>query len=35
MQRLLDTNMEQNPGYSEDKHCDEARELIKKLCQAP
>ena len=35
MQRLLDTNMEQRPGYSEDRYCDEARALVKKLCNAP
>ena len=35
MQRLLDTNMEQRPGYSEDCYCDEARALVKKLCNAP
>lgn len=35
MQRLLDTNMEQTPGYSEDKYCDEARTLIQTLCDAP
>lgn len=35
MQRLLDTNFEQCPGYSEDHYCDEARVLIQKLCDAP
>jgi len=35
MQRLLDTNMEQCPGYSEDSYCDQARALIQKLCEAP
>ena len=35
MQRLLETNLEQCPGYSEDHYCDQARELIKKLCDAP
>ena len=32
MQRLLETNMEQTIGYSEDSYCEHARELIKKAC---
>jgi len=35
MEKLMRTNMEQTIGYSEDKYCDEARELLKKLCNAP
>lgn len=35
MEKLMQTNMEQTIGYSEDKYCDEARELLKKLCNAP
>lgn len=35
MQRLLETNMEQTPGYGMDPHCENAREYIKKECQAP
>lgn len=38
-QRILDalqaTNMDQTPGYGEDRYCEEARELIKKACGAP
>ena len=32
LERLLETNMEQTPGYGLDPHCDRARELIKKEC---
>lgn len=35
MRRLLETNMEQMPGYGEDEHCARARELIKRACAAP
>ena len=35
MQRLVETNLEQNIGYGEDPHCEHARELIRKVCQAP
>ena len=35
LQRLIDTNMEQHPGYSEDKYCRRAAEKIRGLCQAP
>ena len=28
MARMMETNMEQNPGYGEDPHCGHARELI-------
>ncbi|MBR4982710.1 MAG: aminotransferase class I/II-fold pyridoxal phosphate-dependent enzyme [Lachnospiraceae bacterium] len=35
MERLLATNMEQTPGYSEDVHCMRAAELIQKACNAP
>ena len=31
MQRLLETNMEQTPGYGCDVYCERARELIKKM----
>lgn len=38
-QRVLDaltrTNMDQTPGYGEDRYCEEARQLIKKACCAP
>lgn len=34
MERLLATNMEQTPGYSEDEHCMRAAELIQKACKA-
>ena len=35
MQRLLETNMDQTPGYGEDAYCDQARATIRALCQAP
>lgn len=35
LERLLTTNMEQTPGYSEDEHCKKAAELILKACNAP
>ena len=35
LQRLVDTNLEQTPGYGEDAHCDAARDAIRRLCQAP
>ena len=35
MQRLMETNMEQTVGYSDDPYCDHARTLIKEACQRP
>lgn len=35
MQRLMETNLTQTPGYGEDEYCDEARETIRTLCAAP
>ncbi|MBO5278734.1 MAG: low specificity L-threonine aldolase [Lachnospiraceae bacterium] len=35
MERLIQTNMEQTPGYGEDYHCEKARELIRAACNAP
>ena len=35
MQRLMETNLEQTPGYGEDEYCERARGLIRQLCQAP
>ena len=32
MQRLLDTNLDQTPGYGTDRYCDEARQLIRQSC---
>ena len=32
LERLVQTNMEQTPGYSEDKYCEMAREKIRKAC---
>ena len=31
LERLIQTNEEQTVGYSEDPHCEHARQLIKKL----
>ena len=35
MQALMDTNMEQTCGYSEDEYCQQARDKIKEVCQSP
>ena len=35
LRRLWDANMEQTPGYGEDAYCDQARDLIRKLCALP
>ena len=33
LQRLAETNMEQTIGYGEDPYCEQARSLIKEVCQ--
>lgn len=35
LQKLLDTNLEQTPGYGEDIYCEQARELIRRECESP
>ena len=35
LKRLVETNLEQTVGYSEDEYCKQAREKIKKACDAP
>ena len=35
MQRLLETNLLQTPGYGEDEYCDQARATIRRLCGMP
>lgn len=35
MKRLMETNMAQSVGYSEDEYCAAAREKIKAACEAP
>ena len=35
LEKLAETNFEQTPGYGVDSHCERARELIKKACEAP
>ena len=35
LQRLLETNLDQEPGYGEDKFCASAREKIRKACSSP
>ena len=35
LEKLMETNMVQTCGYGEDEICDEARALIRGLCQAP
>ena len=32
---LVATNMEQTSGYGTDEHCERARDLIRKACDAP
>ncbi len=34
LERLVETNMEQTPGYGTDEHCKRAAELIKAACDA-
>lgn len=34
MQRLMETNMDQTPGYGEDAYCEQARDTIRRLCDA-
>ena len=34
LERLMATNLEQTVGYSEDEYCKQAREKIKKACDA-
>ena len=35
LQRLLETNLEQTPGYGLDAHCENAARLIREACKAP
>lgn len=35
LQRLVETNEEQTTGYGMDEHCENARALIRNLCEAP
>ncbi|MGI5963028.1 MAG: threonine aldolase family protein [Lawsonibacter sp.] len=35
LQRLSECNLEENPGYGMDSHCDQAGTLLRNLCQAP
>lgn len=35
LRRLIDTNMEQLPGYGNDRYCEAAREKIRKACGCP
>lgn len=35
MQRLMETNLEQTPGYGTDAHCENVRALIRAACNAP
>lgn len=35
MQKLMETNLEQTPGYGTDAHCENARALIRSACHAP
>ena len=35
LQRLLETNLEQLPGYGADHYCESAKEKIKEACGCP
>lgn len=35
LEKLMETNMEQLPGYSEDCYCEKAREEIRRVCKVP
>ena len=35
LKRLMETNLEQTPGYGEDDYCEQARATIRRLCDAP
>lgn len=35
MEKMLETNLEQTPGYGADTYCEQARELILQACDAP
>lgn len=35
LQRLIETNFEQAPGYGNDKYCEQAKEKIREACQCP
>ena len=35
LERLMETNLVQTPGYGEDEYCAHARDLIREACQAP
>lgn len=34
LERLIQTNLEQTKGYGEDEYCDNARDIIRRLCNA-
>lgn len=35
LKQLQETNFDQTPGYGVDRYCDEAREIIRKVCNVP
>ena len=35
LERLLETNLEQTPGYGKDEHCERAKTLIRQACDLP
>ena len=35
LQKLVETNLEQTEGYGVDYHCENARRLVREVCQAP
>lgn len=35
LEKMLETNLMQSPGYGEDEYCEEAREILRRECAAP
>ena len=35
LKALIDTNLEQLPGYGTDKYCESAKEKIRAVCECP
>ena len=35
LDKLVETNMEQTPGYGNDHFCAEAAQMIRDMCKAP
>lgn len=35
LKRLMETNLEQQPGYGNDRYCESAKEKIRRVCECP